>query len=320
MKKVLLLAPRLDVTFKQGPVPTQRGSIPPIREHWKSFIQKIEETYMSRNGVSFKKLELPLWQFTPKIVEEINPDIVFVPHKEDHNFQVVNCQPYYYMQTTIPWLFSVDKKGWAGGASVYPYNTVRNFEADKTVFEKLRDRAFANGSKFEQPKHKDITLPENYVFFACQIPHDETIRYHSNVSVETALERTCEATKKLNIPLVIKGHPVNPGSMASLKDIAQKYSHITWIDDISIHQLIPKARSVVVVNSGVGMEALLHGVPVITFGRAEYDCVTNHAEYTDMTEMISNASIDMNKVYKFFDYWCNWCFDYSKPISMIRLP
>ena len=30
---VLILKPRLDIMFKKGPVPTQRGDIPPIRQH-----------------------------------------------------------------------------------------------------------------------------------------------------------------------------------------------------------------------------------------------------------------------------------------------
>ena len=35
MREVIILKPRLDVPFKNlGPIPMERGTIPPIREHW----------------------------------------------------------------------------------------------------------------------------------------------------------------------------------------------------------------------------------------------------------------------------------------------
>jgi hypothetical protein len=38
---ITVLFPRLDVMFKKGPVPEQRGSIPPIRLHWQQFAQTL---------------------------------------------------------------------------------------------------------------------------------------------------------------------------------------------------------------------------------------------------------------------------------------
>ena len=40
--------------------------------------------------------------------------------------------------------------------------------------------------------------------------------------------------------------------------------------DLSIHDLIAAAEIVVTVNSGVGMETVLHQKPVYAFGRANY--------------------------------------------------
>ena len=124
MKKVLLLAPRLDVMFKKGPVPFEAGSIPPIRQHWWNFIERVTSEYSSRSDISFRVLKLPLWQFTPELVNELKPDIVFVPHKEAHSFPVENCEVYYYMQTAFPWMFSVDRKGWGAGSSKYPFDNI----------------------------------------------------------------------------------------------------------------------------------------------------------------------------------------------------
>ena len=71
-----------------------------------------------------------------------------------------------------------------------------------------------------------------------------------------------------NYSLVIKGHPVNQEAMKPLKKIYTEFisnlsgnhqSHkFKWIDQISVHQLLSSADSIVTVNSGVGSEAILH--------------------------------------------------------------
>ena len=327
MKKVLLLAPRLDVMFKKSSVPFEISPIPPIRQHWWNFIERVISEYSSRPDISFRVLKLPLWQFTPELVNELKPDIVFVPHKEAHSFPVENCEVYYYMQTAFPWMFSVDRKGWGAGSSKYPFDNISNTADGDKIFCMLQNRMNDNHSKFDQPAYQSpekLNLPDHYAFFPCQIPHDETIKFHSKVSVEEALERTCIATKEIGMNLVVKGHPVNPGSMQSLKEIAKKYSHVIWYDNVSIHQLIQTARCTVTVNSGVGFESLLHKVPVITFGRSEYDCVTYKVNNdTDLGQLIKSASQSVFKydeVCGFYNNWWKYCYDSFSEKDFTKLP
>lgn len=324
MKKILLLAPRLDVNFKHNPgiktLPKHVGSVLPGKELWANFRQMFENEYRSRLDTEVSVLELALWQFIPEVLKDLDYDSVFVPHKEHHNFTIKNKQVYYYMQTTFPWIFSIDPKGWAAGASVYPYSTLLTESTNSTVFNFLKDRALSNQSKFDQPNYKDVKLPEDFLLFACQIPHDETIKFHSSIGVGKALIYTCEATKDLGIPLVVKGHPMNPTSMIGLKNSLVNYKHVTWIDNVSIHQLISLSKGVVVVNSGVGMETLLHGKPVVTFGRAEYDCVTNHATKDNIKDILQNLVYDKSKVIDFFHAWYNWAYDTSHADSFKKLP
>lgn len=308
MAKVLILKPRMDVMFKQSMITSVRTPIPPIRLHWLNFISNCEKGH-KRRGDDVAVIELPLWQFKPKMVEEIKPDIVYVPHKESHNFPIKNCEVRYFMQTVFPWRFYVDSKGFAGGSTLYPMN-IDDGNEHGPWFEKLRTYALSGKSKFDQPK-SGWTSNEPYVLFPCQIPHDETIKHHSNVTVEQALEKTCEVTKELGIKLIVKGHPINPGSMENLKNIATKYGHTEWIDNVSIHDLLKFSKLVVVVNSGTGMEALLHNKPVVTFGRCEYDVVTMKADLISegLKDYIMNPLFDEVKVKKFFDKWCSLTYD-----------
>ncbi len=308
MKKVLFLAPRLDVMFKEGPVPAERGSIPPVRMPWHNLRTMVCEEHR-RRGDDVRVLELPLWQFTPQLVQALAPDVAYIPHKMIDNFQVPNINTMYYMQTVIPYLFTIDSKGWGASVSTYPCTSLLQGDTKGVGYNLLRSRIFENHSKFKQPDHKDIVLPNDYVLYLCQLPHDETIRYHSKVTVEQAIEATCRATQELGLPLILKGHPVNPGSMEPLKQIANKYAHTIWLDDVSIHQLIPNSRAVVVVNSGTGLESLLHQKPVITFGRADYDVVTNRVEGGNLRDLLERPKFDQEAVKNFVDRWYDSCYN-----------
>jgi capsule polysaccharide modification protein KpsS len=212
----------------------------------------------------------------------------------------------------FPWQFYIDSKGFAGGASRYPFDFDRGREIPPgSFYAQMQARAVTGESKFEQPPISEITIKSDapYVLFLCQIPHDETIKYHSDVRVWDALKYTLEATKELNMPLVVKGHPVNPGSMAPLHSLCMLYKHVYWFDKINIHDLIPKAHAVVVVNSGTGMETLLHKRPIVTFGRCEYDCVSNKATADNIVDILRSPVFNEKEVRAFFESWYEWTYD-----------
>ena len=310
MRKVSILFPRLDVTFKEGPVPEGRGPIPPIRVHWQKMGNRLLEAHR-KAGDFIQFIEKPLWQFTPEFVESLATDIVYVPHKSTDTFPVSGKEIRYYMQTVFPFQFYIDSKGFAGGSSRYPFDYDWNLEIPHgSFYAQMQARALAGESKFQQPAIGSFKIEGGpYVLFLCQIPHDETIKYHSDISVLDALLATCEATKKLNMPLVVKGHPVNPGSMAPLYQAVKQYDHVHWVDDVSIHDLIPKAHAVVVVNSGTGMEAMLYKRPVITFGRCEYDCVSNKATADNIVDVLRSPVFNEKEVRAFFESWYEWTYD-----------
>jgi hypothetical protein len=321
MSKVAILFPRLDVTFKEGPVPEGRGEIPPIRIHWLNMANRIQQAHRSK-GDWVQYIEKPLWQFTPEFVESLEADIIYIPHKSFDTFPVFNKEVRYYMQSVFPFQFYVDSKGFAGGASRYPFD----FDKDRVIppgsfYAQMQARALTGESKFQQPPVGKIAVESDgpFVLFLCQIPHDETIKYHSDVSVWDALKYTLEATKELNMPLVVKGHPVNPGSMYPLQTLCKLYNHVHWVDEVSIHDLIPKAHAVVVVNSGTGMETLLHKRPIVTFGRCEYDCVSNKATADNIVDILRSPVFNEKEVRAFFESWYEWTYDTRSGKSFERL-
>jgi len=172
MKHVLMLAPRLDAPFKNlGPVPKNKGPISEIRVHWFNFIKGVIEEHQER-GDSVNILERPLWQFSPKDVYQISPDIVYIPHREKDSFPIVEgIEPRYYMQTVFPERFTVDREGWGGGMNVLP---IQPLKRETGEYRKLYKKIEKNESKFDQPKRKKSFPWNDYVLFVCQLPHDHT--------------------------------------------------------------------------------------------------------------------------------------------------
>ena len=329
-KKVLILKPRLDVMFKQGPVPQTRGSIDPIRTHWAKFVEGARSEHECR-GDEVSVVELPNWQFSPELVCRLKPDIAYIPHKESHSFpipEIENIDVRYYMQTVFPWRFYVDPLGFAGGSSMKPETLVEEGDLDNS-FADLRKYSLEGGTKFEQPQPRTLKLNQEFVFFPCQIPHDETIKYHSDVSVPVALEMTIDVCQELGLQVIVKGHPVNPGSMGPLQKITNRYDNAVWMQNINIYDILPKAKAVVMVNSGTGMESLLHHKPVIMFGRAEYSCVAHQIrkdgqdgrilDREDLKDKILNGTFDLERVRKFYSGWCKWTIDTKNQIEFIKL-
>jgi hypothetical protein len=326
MKNILILKPRLDVMFKQGPVPKERGAIEPIRQHWKKFVDDLANEHEERGDV-VKVLELPNWQFTPDIVEKLKPSRVYIPHKQSHQFPVnKKYDPHYYMQMVFPWLFQIDSQGWGPDSSVHP---IKPWSTSDTslgdLYGKLRDRQIAGESKFDQPRMDGFSGPatwehHDYVFFPCQIPHDETIRFHSKVSVAEALQATVDYCKLSSIELIIKGHPVNPGSMEELREIGKGY---LWADNVNINSLLAQSSCCVMVNSGVGMEAILHGKPVVIFGDADYISVVHQVPRLDATVDTIDSALgtipDIGAYRGFINSYFDIMYDTTDPASFRKL-
>ena len=292
--KILILSPYLDAPFKKEKGTTRSGNIPEIRTHWARFIEKTIESHRQMQD-DVHLLEGYMWEFTKENIPD-GYDLVYIPHKTREQLPVDRAL--YWMQTVIPNYFTVDKDGWGASNSNYPFSFTTK---DKGLFDELKTRIDSNESKFDQPTTQ--IDKKDYIFFPCQLPHDETIKFHSDVSVEAALLMTLQYAEDNGLEVVVKGHPVNPASMGQLRMITQNYENATWVENVSIHSCLANARAVFTVNSGVGLEALFHEKPVITYGRAEYDCVTQKAS-TDID--LDYAPVDLYRkfVQNFFGNHC----------------
>ena len=262
----VILAPRLDIPFKQFDVVRAQSVQEPIRKHWENFIrQKVDQGYY--------KVSSPRWMFNSKIEKYFpNAKEILVPHVEQHNWNG-GANAYFYMQTVFPWLFTVDPLGWAGGASYidsFDLDAEYSGDAYYMMKEKLGDGKFGHLQSDKTPWH--FIEKDNYIVVPLQLPHDETIKYHSDFSVEHFVTQLCHMANTWDGPqIVFKGHPVNFASMAPLKDIIEGgFNNVLYVADANFNDLVSNAQAMFVLNGGSGQEAMLHGIPVACFGRCDY--------------------------------------------------
>lgn len=277
---IYIARPRLDCSFKKGHVPEEEGApLGEIRMLLSQFLDRLAEFHI-QCGDKVDVVKRPLWQFDLEELQSISPkyDAVYFPHKLKNQFPIGN-NALYYKTSTLAEYVTVDPNGWGAALSFLPVKPTPAEEA-WPFYEELKKRISSNHSIFPQPPLANKLPADNYLLFVCQIPHDENIKYQSDVSVEQALAAVINYANDTGRTLVVKGHPVNPKSMAPLKALTSECALAHWVDDASIHACLSGADRVFLVNSGVGFEAMFHGKTVVSFGRAEYGNIVVNAKPT----------------------------------------
>jgi hypothetical protein len=226
---------------------------------------------------------------------------------------------YYYKNAPLPGFMTVDPVGWGASLSFLPLQAPPDAAADRR-YDILRDRIRRNISVFDQPPMSASPTRAPYDLFLCQLPHDETIQFHSDVGVPEALSAVVEFCESQHRRLVVKGHPANPKSMRPLREITEAARGALWVDHLSIHDCIASAECVFTVNSGSGMEVLLHDRPLVRFGRAEYDSVVRQASATaeSISETDPRSSTTRERA-SFLDAYLSRCLEIDDLDSFDRI-
>lgn len=291
--KVLVLQPKLTVPFGQTPLASRytfedHRKIGDLRSSWGLFAQGAADA-LARRGHAVVHLEIPNWQITADFIALCRPDLAFVPHRQSFELKVPKVRILYYMQVFFHWMFTVDRQGWGAGSSQYPCDAYIDGDGFSPVYRTYVQTIVENNiSKFDQPprlgrsalEEQGIIPADDYIFFPCQIPTDQSIRYFSPLSLADVVTAVANWANERGIHVVFKQHPLDRGKSGFLSQSVTG-PYVRWVN-ASVHDLIAHAKAVYVVNSGVGLEAALHGKPVVTFGRVEYDRVTVRATLNDL--------------------------------------
>ncbi len=347
-QSVHLFLPRLDLPWKRGhsvhnEVPLLSDDVLELRLYWKKFAIRLANV-IEKAGIPVKIIELPAWEINRKTVEASGAKLALIPHRCYLDFHDGPTPVLFFMQEYFRSVFVLDPKGWSAASSQYPFNLEMMDDVTSQSFDIYQKRLKSGelGSKFAQTSHKGLNkllsqgdIPSSrtwfrsrkkqaYIFFPLQIPHDQSIRYFSDIAELPVVEALVKWAKANNIAVVLKPHPANRKAMKQFEKFVD--GQIVFWSDAHVYELIRHSTAVYTINSGVGFEALLQSKPVVTFGRAEYDCVTFQAT-TDRLDKAwdycCKADVtELETQYRQFINWFlgNYAVDLSQPeLAMKRL-
>lgn len=200
-------------------------------------------------------------------------------------------------------LFSIDSHGYSGWADIvvnplkYEDNIKSISDSDaESIISHWRD-FFIETKSSKYPQSEDI-LPddiEDYVFYPMQVQNDP-VAIHSNYDGIQLLIDAAELAKRNETFLVVKRHPFCE-SFAVQQAIENLIKTNHWVvkSNSNIHELIKKSKSVITINSGVGIEALIDGASVYCAGKCEWQIACHPLNgKDDLLNAFSSSSSGMN--------------------------
>ncbi|MEW6733869.1 MAG: hypothetical protein AB1489_21260 [Acidobacteriota bacterium] len=225
------------------------------------------------------------WIYLPQEERDMNADFIIYEHKSRH--QTVNGD-LFFMEMYRDGMFTIDTEGWGPHHSaIQSRPDLSNIDIDcaKAFCASVCNDFLTNGrSKHPQPPLQSIDSPyKPYIFVPLQLQKDDTIIYDSPLQIIEFVDLVCEWALRSGRKVVFKLHPFcNEETITSrLSQYAQKYQNI-FLSSANIHNLIRESDGILLINSGVGFESLIHGKPVVTFGDCDYKWLTFRAYPDDI--------------------------------------
>ena len=186
----------------------------------------------------------------------------------------------------LPGTWSIDRSGYSGWSSLrhLTRDDISNLDdaphEREAFFHALREKFIdANRTILPQPDSSEAMPPDGYVFLATQMPSDsvQAIAWIDQPALIAETIRWAERTSKA---LVIKRHPLCKDIRVT-RLLDRELPSNVHVSRGPIHDLIKPSSVVIVGNSGVGFEALMHGKSVIAVAPSDYQVATRTARTVD---------------------------------------
>lgn len=221
----------------------------------------------------------------------------------------------FYKEMHLKGLFTLDADGWGPEHSAMRrrpnLDAVDPERAERFVGALRHDFLRTGRSKHAQPARRPIDdRLKPYVLVPLQLPTDDTILNYSPVSVIEFVHIIADWADKAKHNVIFKLHPAveHPGLAEAVHQRMASSRYLFCLPE-NIHSLIAEARGVIVINSGVGFESLIHGKPVVTFGQCDYQWATfrgtarNLPEALDYFEGYAAQQQRLGYQFIYFYYW-----------------
>ena len=249
---------------------------------------------------------------TYKLPATFNGDICFVFHTRVFgNRQDMWC----VVDSPIFDYWSIDQRGWAGWSKMA--NSEEEFKKSQLVdldearefFNRISNKYIQNNiSKYIQPDSQEkLNIKEPYIFFPGQIIQDSVVRHHGKIDPKIHADQISEQLIANHYNVLFKKHPSDNSAVKSNRPRVSVTTNNPEVIQFtgSIHDAIPRAAGVIVINSGVGFESLLYKKHVFVSGHCDYHWVAHKIYSVDDIKKIPEilkTPVDEDKIIKFVYY------------------
>jgi hypothetical protein len=217
------------------------------------------------------------WTRLPREQRDLNADFIVYEHKSRHQ---TGDGDLFFMEMYGDGLFTIDSQGWGPHhSSMGSRPEMPEIDgAHATEFCETLSRRFLSDGRSKHPQPPLHAVPSSfkpYIFVPLQLSIDDTIIYDSPYAVREFVGLVCRWAVRSRRRIVFKPHPFcDDGTLLrSIDDYAKRW---VWVfrSSANVHNLIAGSDGLILINSGVGFESLIHGKPVVTFGDCDYQWVT----------------------------------------------
>ena len=166
----------------------------------------------------------------------------------------------------------LDPQGFRATASIgaMPFHPDQiDGSAAQAFFARLRKRLLGNRiSRYAQPREKN-DFPAGCIAVFLQSEAHRGLRETCYLSHEVMLAALLARPDPR--PIVIKPHPLEPDGKgrATAEALAARDGRVI-VTDANLHDILDRAAVTVTINSAVGLESMLHRVPVVLCGQADF--------------------------------------------------
>ena len=212
-------------------------------------------------------------------------DVVIYNHADlsDIRGDVIDAKHTWFLKPTIPdnEYATLDPLGYAAYSSITykmpafdSLSPTQEFKKCVEGWKKRRPDKWSSGFRNTTPSESD------YHLIIGQCDGDATVRRQDfGRYIEKLKAVVRELSRVSDRPIVVKMHPFMNGFPVDrstfAQDVAFDLARISplvhcYTGKLSVHGFLPKARDVLLANSGAGLEAMMYGKPIIAWGCPEY--------------------------------------------------
>ncbi|MEZ5778020.1 MAG: hypothetical protein R3E44_06630 [Paracoccaceae bacterium] len=227
-------------------------------------------------------------------------DFHIVDHGTERHPRILNTGVAYVFP-----FWSLDPWGIRANSSIasMPFRRTEVDGPEANRFFRQLKRRLVDARASRGPQPEDMTdIPEGAIAVFLQSEADrmvgETAYLRRKEMVEALLARDDPA------PIVIKRHPrdLRTTTRRWLNSVARKNGRVS-ITDANIHDILARARVTVTINSAVGIESMLHRVPVVLCGASDFHHAAVTVQSAAALDDAIQAATDRRWPHVRFLYW-----------------